>query len=162
MAFTYVPITGTWTGHTGKVVVVPVYPMSNGSNTITQTQTFNLNGSGVASFSLAATDDVGTSPTIAAYEFYLEISGLPTQVFTTVIPHAQAGAGINIITQLPWGVSTTPQGTTTAGGITLYTGAGAPTFTPNASGDYYFRKDAPTTANQRIYVYNGTSWTAVV
>ena len=45
----------------------------------------------------------------------------------------------------------------------LYAGSGAPAFVPDiGSGSFYFRQDTPTVANQRIYVYNGTSWTGIV
>ena len=109
MAFTYVPITGSWPGQTGKVVVTPVRSITNNNVNITGSQTFVLSG-GSVSFSLAATDDIGTSFN-TGYEFYLEISGQASQVFTTTIPHAQVYSGININTQLPWGYTPpTPSG----------------------------------------------------
>ena len=50
-----------------------------------------------------------------------------------------------------------------ASGARLFSGSGAPgTITGEASGDFYFRTDTPGTANQRLYVYNGSSWTGIL
>lgn len=101
MAFTYIPVTGTWTGHTGKVVVTALRAMTNSGHTVsTEPRTYTLDGSGSVGFNLAATDDPDTTNP-GAYEFYLEISGQDPQTFSTVIPRAQVG-GLNI-SQLPWG-----------------------------------------------------------
>lgn len=46
---------------------------------------------------------------------------------------------------------------------TLYSGSGAPAGGTGAIGDYYFRIDTPSTANQRIYVKTAAStWTGIV
>lgn len=45
----------------------------------------------------------------------------------------------------------------------MFTGVGAPAFLPsNANVSYYFRKDTPTVANQRIYVFTGSAWVGIV
>ena len=45
----------------------------------------------------------------------------------------------------------------------LYWGSGAPTFTPpSKTVSFYFRKDTPTTVNQRLYVYTGSAWTGIL
>lgn len=44
----------------------------------------------------------------------------------------------------------------------LYSGAGAPSNSFGVSGDYYFRTDAPGTANARLYVNNAGTWTGIV
>ncbi len=43
-------------------------------------------------------------------------------------------------------------GTTAGLGSGMYSGNGAPNVVGSVAGDYYFRKDTPSTANQRIYV----------
>ena len=50
----------------------------------------------------------------------------------------------------------------TLGGPTLYGGDGAPATALGADGDYYFRRDTPGTANQRLYVKASGSWSGVV
>ena len=50
-----------------------------------------------------------------------------------------------------------------AAGAGIWSGSGAPTgVTGAASGDVYFRTDTPGTANQRIYIYNGSTWTGIL
>lgn len=44
----------------------------------------------------------------------------------------------------------------------IYTGDGAPGFTPTDGNAYYFRFDTPGTAMQRIYVFDGSTWTGIV
>lgn len=48
----------------------------------------------------------------------------------------------------------------------IYWGTGAPAFVPqeNQQGHcaFFFRRDTPGTANQRIYVWNGTTWTGIL
>jgi hypothetical protein len=44
----------------------------------------------------------------------------------------------------------------------LFSGSGVPSNTYGAEGDYYFRTDTPSTANQRIYVKTGAAWTGIV
>lgn len=55
-------------------------------------------------------------------------------------------------------------GTPTGRGGKIYSGSGAPgTITGSAAGDFYFRTDTPTTANQRIYVATAANtWTGIV
>ncbi|MGH9439265.1 MAG: hypothetical protein ACRD22_15560, partial [Terriglobia bacterium] len=41
--------------------------------------------------------------------------------------------------------------------------SGAPPNAPSGmTGSFYFRSDTPTTANQRIYVWDGSTWTGIV
>jgi hypothetical protein len=48
-------------------------------------------------------------------------------------------------------------------GSGIFWGSGAPTFIPAAKAvSFYFRKDTPTVANQRIYIYTGSAWTGIV
>lgn len=48
-------------------------------------------------------------------------------------------------------------------GSGLYWGSGAPTFTPSGNAvSFFFRKDAPTVANQRIYIFTGSAWSGIV
>ena len=47
-------------------------------------------------------------------------------------------------------------------GSGLYWGSGAPTFAPDGGAGFYLRSDTPTVANQRIYVYSGSSWTGIL
>ena len=48
-------------------------------------------------------------------------------------------------------------------GSGLYWGSGAPAFLPaNKDVSFYLRKDTPTVANQRIYIFNGTAWVGIV
>ncbi len=50
-----------------------------------------------------------------------------------------------------------------AGACTLYSGSGAPGTGLGGIGDYYFRSDTPSTANQRLYAKTGAStWTGIV
>jgi hypothetical protein len=50
----------------------------------------------------------------------------------------------------------------------LYWGSGAPAFVPSENQSaqklacFYFRRDTPGVANQRIYVWNGSAWTGIV
>lgn len=45
----------------------------------------------------------------------------------------------------------------------IYWGTGAPTFIPPAKAvSFYFRRDTPTVANQRIYIYTGSVWTGIL
>lgn len=44
----------------------------------------------------------------------------------------------------------------------LYHGSGVPASTLGNNGEYYFRSDTPTTANQRIYVKVAGAWTGIV
>lgn len=43
----------------------------------------------------------------------------------------------------------------------LYSGSGAPTATPSGTA-FYLRTDTPGTANQRLYVWNGSAWTGIL
>ena len=48
-------------------------------------------------------------------------------------------------------------------GSNLFWGSGAPAFLPPQSAvSYYFRQDTPTVANQRIYVFTGSTWTGIL
>lgn len=50
-----------------------------------------------------------------------------------------------------------------AAGSRIFSGSGAPgTITGAASGDFYFRSDTPTVAGQRLYTFNGTTWTGIL
>lgn len=49
-----------------------------------------------------------------------------------------------------------------AGGGSLWNGSGAPPNTLGVAGDYYFRTDTPTTANQRIYVNSAGTWVGIL
>lgn len=55
-------------------------------------------------------------------------------------------------------------GSLTINGTDILSGSGSPNGSVSGtSGDYYFRTDTPSTANQRIYVCTGgTSWTGIV
>lgn len=54
-------------------------------------------------------------------------------------------------------------GYTTVAGSRLWSGSGAPNISASAAGDFYFRTDTPSTANQRIYVATATNtWTGIV
>ena len=44
----------------------------------------------------------------------------------------------------------------------LWAGTGAPSNSYGQTGDYYFRSDTPASANQRVYVKNGGTWTGIV
>lgn len=45
----------------------------------------------------------------------------------------------------------------------IFWGSGTPTFTPEGKAvSFYFRKDTPTVANQRLYVYTGSAWTGIL
>lgn len=56
-----------------------------------------------------------------------------------------------------------PQGIRLNAGGKQYSGSGAPNIPTSASGDYYFRTDTPTVANQRIYIATGANtWTGIV
>jgi hypothetical protein len=49
------------------------------------------------------------------------------------------------------------------GASSLFSGTGAPATGLGAVGDYYFRTDTPSTANQRIYVKTAAAvWTGIV
>ena len=50
---------------------------------------------------------------------------------------------------------------TSGGNANITSGTGAPSGSGN-KGDIYFRTDTPTTANQRIYIYTGSTWTGIV
>ena len=43
----------------------------------------------------------------------------------------------------------------------MYSGFGAPTFVPPAV-SLYFRRDTPTTANQRLYIWTGSAWSGIL
>ena len=48
-------------------------------------------------------------------------------------------------------------------GSGIFWGSGEPAFTPqNNAVSYFFRKDTPTVSNQRLYVYDGSSWTGIL
>lgn len=44
--------------------------------------------------------------------------------------------------------------------VPLTVGSGAPT--ASTPGSFYFRTDTPATANQRLYVKNGSAWTGIL
>ena len=45
----------------------------------------------------------------------------------------------------------------------IFWGSGVPTFTPDQNAvSFYLRKDKPTVANQRIYIYTGSAWTGIL
>ncbi|MBT8159251.1 MULTISPECIES: hypothetical protein [Arthrobacter] len=53
-------------------------------------------------------------------------------------------------------------GTTAGLGSAIYSGNGAPNISASVAGDYYYRKDTPLIANQRIYVATAANtWTAI-
>jgi hypothetical protein len=52
---------------------------------------------------------------------------------------------------------------TTVAGSRLWSGSGAPSITASAAGDFYFRTDTPTTANQRLYIATAVNtWTGIL
>jgi hypothetical protein len=67
-----------------------------------------------------------------------------------------------ILRDLPTGGTrpTTPVGAVQTG--VVYMGKGVPSNANGNSGDFYFRTDTPGTANQRLYVKNGTTWTGIL
>lgn len=151
MSFTQVPIRGTWGGQSGKVVVTPPQNMTNSGISVPKDpQTFKLDGSGSVSFKLFATDDPGTTDA-GTYEFYIELVGQPVSYFATIIPRAQAGAGINIVTQLPWGYSPPP---VTAG--PFFAAASVATLPAVPDGSWGFTSDG------HIAFHTGGSWTTKV
>ena len=101
MAFTYVPITGSYPGQTGTITVTPVTAMVNQGQTVSASQTFSITN-GAVSFYLAATDSPGNDVR-GTYLFGIQVTGQEPLSFTTTIPSVQALTGININTQLPWG-----------------------------------------------------------
>lgn len=58
--------------------------------------------------------------------------------------------------------SVRPGNGASAGGH-MYSGSGAPNIAGSVAGDYYFRTDTPSTANQRIYVATAANtWSGIV
>jgi hypothetical protein len=115
----------------------------------------------------------------------------PTSVFPTAIdqitnqPHPEIPDAIVAIEQslLPGGTppagivgvsggtftgnvasnSSLQPGNGTTPGPHIWGGSGAPATALGAIGDYYFRSDTPSTANQRLYVKTGAStWTGII
>jgi len=66
-----------------------------------------------------------------------------------------------------WAGAVFPASANTGGGAYqaacgLWAGTGAPNNSYGQTGDYYFRSDTPATANQRVYVKSGGTWTGIV
>lgn len=86
---------------------------------------------------------------------------VPTSTFTSVgCKSTNVAAGflttdrVNFVQASSWFQPT--------GGAHIYSGTGAPTISAS-SGDFWFRTDTPSTANQRLYVCTGTTnWTAIL
>lgn len=55
---------------------------------------------------------------------------------------------------------TTPKGKTQAGAV--YQGSGVPSNSDGNDGDVYFRTDTPGSANQRLYIRSGGTWTGIL
>jgi hypothetical protein len=52
---------------------------------------------------------------------------------------------------------------TQGNGARLFAGVGAPNLVQSVAGDFYFRQDTPSTANQRLYVAIGANtWTGIL
>lgn len=80
---------------------------------------------------------------------------------TTFIAAGTGAANASAIIA-PSGVQLRNSGVIGGTGPVIWGGNAAPTSALGSSGDYYFRTNAPGTANQRIYVNNGGTWVALV
>lgn len=49
-----------------------------------------------------------------------------------------------------------------SGSSNIFSGVGTPANGRGANGDFYFRQDAPGTANQRLYVKSGGAWAGII
>ena len=99
MAFSYVPINGSWPGQTGYVAVSPIYPMTNEDHQVNSRLVYPLvNGS--VSFEVAATDSIGNDVN-GLYQFDINVSGGNSTSFSTKIPSSYEATGLSLNTQLP-------------------------------------------------------------
>ncbi len=99
MAFSYVPINGSWPGQTGYVAVSPIYPMTNEGHQVNSRLVYPLvNGS--VSFEVAATDSIGNDVN-GLYQFDINVSGGNSTSFSTKIPSSYEATGLSLNTQLP-------------------------------------------------------------
>jgi len=72
-----------------------------------------------------------------------------------------ASNGTTLLAAITAGGAFQPGNGSAAGGH-IYSGSGAPNITGSAAGDFYFRTDTPSTANQRIYVATAANtWTGI-
>lgn len=76
------------------------------------------------------------------------------------------GTSDNFLSSQTWQINSSDgsfqPGTTAGIGASLRSGSGAPSNSLGSDGDYYFRTDTPGSANQRIYVRSGGTWSGVV
>jgi hypothetical protein len=100
--FTFITVTGTYknadgTFPAGKVTFTPTAAMRSTSAILEAgTVTGRLNGSGVVSVSLAATDDASTTPTGVTYLVVETITGAPTRSYNIAVPHS--GGSLDLAT----------------------------------------------------------------
>jgi hypothetical protein len=167
MAFTMVRVVSDYTlasgsEPTGTVTFVPETLMTNGWTVPRVPIVAPLNVDGKIDQMLAATTDTDTTPVgTKTYRVTERIDGAPVREYLVAIPHtAPVVDGLptfdlgtaNTIASPPVVTfpATGPQGPTGPSGAGVY-GSGAPAIA-GAVGDYYFRRDTPGTANQRIYI----------
>lgn len=97
MSFTMVPLTGTFetpagTPASGTITLTPDSPMENAGMVATVPVVLTLVSGAIPSGAeIAATDDVGTTPSGVTYTVEIAIQGAPTVIGTLAVP-ASAGS----------------------------------------------------------------------
>jgi len=100
----------------------------------------------------AAVDQISNQPD-------REIPDAIMAIQRSLIGGGTAGTGLSTVTT----TGAVSPGNGTTAGPAHWGGTGAPATGLGAVGDYYFRSDTPSTANQRIYVKTAAAvWTGIV
>ena len=107
MAFTYVTldagsgyVRADGTTPRARILATPLVPMTNGPTTVNRTVAIPLQANGLATKTLQATTDPGTTPAGNAYRFSIEIDGAAMHSFVAAVPH-NAGSTIDISSLVP-------------------------------------------------------------
>jgi hypothetical protein len=103
MAFTMITLDTGSGGYThadstparARIVAEPVAPMSNGVTTVARPIVLPVNSVGVATKTLQATTDPGTTPSGNAYRFRIEVDGHAISRFIAAVPH-DTGSTVDI------------------------------------------------------------------
>lgn len=149
----------------GSLVVADTSPASKAYRFRTSGSNLDWEGGGHDLFlsMFANADFTGTQYTYMRLESGTQlVHAIGTWNFTPD-PFSGAGVAIDGSAGTVTGKSYVQPGNATTGGGHLYSGSGAPNITGSVAGDYYFRTDTPTTANQRVYVATaGNTWSGIV
>lgn len=83
-----------------RIRATPVVPMTNGTTTVNQEVTIPLTSAGVATKTIAATNDTGTLPVGNAYRFRVEVDGKTVRSFIAALPKTPTTVDISALTPL--------------------------------------------------------------